>query len=181
MQSNTITPGYCECGCGTYVGKWKNTSRANGQIKGEFKRFVRGHARRRPAAERLWEKVVKTEAGCWIWLGHENGHGYGRITVDGKQLLTHRFAYELLRGPIPDGLQIDHLCRNRRCLNPDHLEPVTNRENKMRSPQVGTETHCKHGHEFTHENTYTHGKSGRSCRACHRDRERVRRLGKAKL
>src|SRR5690606_13797613 len=78
--------------------------------------------------DRFWKKVTKTEADCWEWTGALNSRGYGCVGIDSKRYLTHRVAYEALVGPIPEGLTIDHLCRNKVCCNPAHLEPVTARE-----------------------------------------------------
>lgn len=72
------------------------------------------------------------ETACWLWQGEMNRNGYGRVWVNGKRLMAHRVVYESLRGPIGEGLLLDHLCRNRACCNPDHLEPVTHRENTLR-------------------------------------------------
>lgn len=109
--------------------------------------------------------------GCWLWQGPAMGNGYGVFNVGHKHFSAHRFAYESLKGPIPEGLTIDHLCRNRACVNPDHMEPVTNVVNVMRgislAAQNARKTHCKRGHEFTAENTLVSG-GRRQCRACHR-------------
>jgi hypothetical protein len=121
--------------------------------------------------KRFWAKVQKTD-GCWLWTGAlASGYGYfGRMTPNGpKNFLAHRIAYEQLVGLIPAGLVIDHLCRNRRCVNPAHMEPVTIRENLLRgeSPpaQNARRTHCKYGHEYTKENTSVyHAK--RFCLTC---------------
>lgn len=126
--------------------------------------------------ERFWSKVEKTD-GCWLWTGALNGGGYGRFNV-GRRLYAHRAAYLMFVGPIPDGLQIDHLCRVRHCVNPDHLEPVTHAEN-VRRGEVGTRermrTHCPHGHEYTEANTYVHPRDGsRKCMACARRRDQQR-------
>lgn len=96
----------------------------------------RNRERWRPAAERFWAKVEKTP-GCWLWRGSHNMRGYSTFHVEAgrsepKKVLAHRYAYELLVGPIPDGLQIDHVCRNKGCVNPEHLEPVTPSENMRR-------------------------------------------------
>ena len=76
------------------------------------------------------------DTNCWVWYGELNRNGYGRVWVQGKRLMAHRVVYESTRGPIPDGMVLDHLCRNRRCCNPDHLEPVTVKENTLRGQAV---------------------------------------------
>jgi hypothetical protein len=119
--------------------------------------------------ERLSKRIVSVD-DCWQW-DNPDSEGYGRVTFSGTQYLAHRVVYENLVGPIPAGLHIDHLCRNRGCVNPDHLDPVTCRVNVMRSPiAIGAvnarKTHCKRGHEFTAENTYVLPEGGRHCREC---------------
>ena len=111
---------------------------------------------------------------CILWpLVSEQG--YGRTRVGGRKVMAHRFIYEIARGKVPPGLVLDHLCRNRSCVNPDHLEPVTHRENILRG--VGqcainaVKTHCKNGHELTPENTYRQAR-GRGCRKCKSDRSK---------
>ena len=84
-----------------------------------------------PIEQRIQYRVDR-KTGCWVWRRAGNGDGAGRVWFDGKLRLAHRVVYEMVKGPIPDGLQLDHLCANRLCVNPDHLEPVTNRENKLR-------------------------------------------------
>ena len=113
-----------------------------------------------------------TESGCWLWTGAVLPNGYGVLTYQKQRKYAHRLVYELLRAPIPEGLQLDHLCRVRCCANPDHLEPVTLQENLRRGDvnQYVKATHCKRGHEFTVENTYQYknkiGNPKRNCRAC---------------
>jgi hypothetical protein len=124
------------------------------------------------------------ESPCWIWTGSRNRGGYGHIGINRVPARTHRVAYELLRGPIPDGLQLDHLCRNRACLNPAHLEPVTNWENQLRGDTSraanAAKTHCGRGHEFDLLNTYFDPLGKRVCRICRRAAGR-RYYGKKKV
>jgi hypothetical protein len=105
--------------------------------------------------------------GCWEWSGSRSAAGYGNVWVDGRQRYAHRVMYELLVGPIPAGLQIDHLCRNRSCVNPGHMEPVTSKENTLRgnsmSARHARQTECPHGHSLSDA---MHYKNGRSCRTC---------------
>jgi hypothetical protein len=131
--------------------------------------------------ERFWEKVVQTDT-CWLWTGSlSNGYGNIRPRNGEPMMRAHRFAYELLVGPIPEGLHLDHLCRVRHCVNPDHLEPVTQRVNTLRGfgacAQHARKTHCEHGHEFTEENTRI-SDGERVCRTCanRRNREYQARL-----
>jgi HNH endonuclease len=117
-----------------------------------------------PISARL-EKYIYTEpnTGCWLWGGHLDIGGYGKIVMitkdypRGKPVMAHRVCYELHRGPIPDGLYLDHLCRVRCCVNPWHLEPVTMQENILRgmgsAGVYARRTHCNHGHPFDLDNT----------------------------
>ena len=132
-----------------------------------------------PQEQRFWNKVVKEgPKDCWLWIGTITANGYGQVKHNGRDIGAHRAAYQILVGPIPDGLTIDHLCRNRRCVNPTHLEPVTTKENLRRglSPTAinARKTHCIHGHEFTKDNTYHRKGIGRRCRTCARALNRVR-------
>lgn len=97
-------------------------------------------------------------------------HGYARLCWNAKKVYAHRIAYQLLVGPIPEGMQLDHLCRNRRCVNPDHLEPVTHAENVRRGlsgAYLRARTHCPKGHPYDQANTYVSNSGSRNCRACH--------------
>jgi hypothetical protein len=133
--------------------------------------------------ERFAPKIALTDAGCIEWLAGTNGVGYGQLNVqiDGanRHYYAHRWSYEYHVGPIPKGMHLDHLCRNTRCVNPDHLEPVTLAENVLRgvsSPAMNArKTHCDSGHEFTPANTYISPRSERKCRACGRERDAARR------
>lgn len=134
----------------------------------------------------LVQRVLRTiqydlKTHCWWWLGTRSRDGYARIGIGRLgSVAVHRLAYELLRGPIPDGLELDHLCRHRSCVNPDHLEPVTRRENQLRgeSPagRAARTTHCPSGHALTIDNLTNHGlKRGfRECLECKRIRSRGR-------
>lgn len=138
--------------------------------------------KQRPLADRFWEKV-DTSGDCWIWTATRFENGYGCIEDRDEngvrhRKLAHRVAYELARGPIPEGLVIDHLCRNRACVNPDHLEPVTQRVNLLRGcgPTAikARQTHCIHGHPFNESNTIIRPNGTRKCRECKRQREQRR-------
>ena len=123
-------------------------------------------------AERFWPKVaVAGPEDCWLWLGTKNRAGYGSIGRGGRGggfTGAHRAAYELTHGPIAEGLTIDHLCRNKSCVNPSHLEPVTQKENNNRGPGPNaTKTHCKQGHPFDAANTiYRKDRNMRQCKTC---------------
>lgn len=123
--------------------------------------------------ERFWAKVDRGgSGGCWLWCaGISSNTGYGNVWWYGKTASAHRVAYQLSRGPILDGLTLDHLCRVRHCVNPDHLEAVPFVVNNARgtSPSAinKVKTHCVNGHEFTSENTYRwKGRDARGCRVC---------------
>ncbi|SRR6266498_2862095 len=137
------------------------------------------------ASVRFWAKVAMGDGDCWLWTGATMPNGYGRFGVGGsKGALAHRWSYEYMIAQIPPGLVIDHLCRNRACVNPWHLEPVPQQVNVMRGrgPEIMKAmrsgfTHCCRGHEFTPHNTRVDKRGRRSCKACFRvaDRDRKRR------
>jgi hypothetical protein len=122
-------------------------------------------------ADLFWPKVDVAEPDeCWLWKGTRTARGYGGFWDGERMVGAHRFAYELLVGPIPDGLQLDHLCRNPPCVNPAHLEAVTHAVNLQRGERA-QRTHCPQGHAYTAENTLRHG-GKRKCRICHNGRQR---------
>lgn len=116
--------------------------------------------------------VRVADGGCWEWVGALASNGYGSVSIGGKGYSTHRAAYTALVGEVPDGLQLDHLCRNKACCNPAHLEPVTGSENQRRAKAHITA--CPKGHAYDEANTLVNRKGQRSCRQC--SRESVRRL-----
>lgn len=139
-----------------------------------------------PIEERFWQKVALSAEpdGCLLWMAALDPHGYGRFGTTTGTVFAHRFAFELVVGPIPEGLQLDHLCRVHSCVNPAHLEPVTGHENTIRgisgSAINARKTVCVHGHPFDEENTSYLTRGGRQCRACWRkkaaDKAVLRRL-----
>lgn len=129
----------------------------------------------------LGRAIINWETGCWEWAGAVDGRGYGRIRGRGPaKMAVHRAAWELLVGPIPQGLELDHLCRILRCLNPAHLEPVTHLENVRRAGLSGLaaeyagRTRCPAGHGYDLFNTYFDPAGRRHCRKCKRARDRRR-------
>ena len=132
---------------------------------------------------RFWSKVEVVPTGCWLWCGTRTRLGYGQFSVGPKMVSAHRHAYTNLVAPIPDGAELDHLCRVRDCVNPDHLEPVDHRTNSLRGDGVATpnaaKTHCPQNHPYDEANTYyrARGPAGteRKCKACKMERQRRRR------
>lgn len=125
-----------------------------------------------PLPERFANKFTKGE-GCWIWHASTNGKGYGHLGYEGKHWLAHRLSYTLHKGSIPEGMTIDHLCNQPRCVNPKHLAIATHKANNARSGSAtavnGRKTHCNNGHEFTPENTRVFEREGgirRHCKVC---------------
>jgi hypothetical protein len=145
--------------CGTHYERWRKT----GSVE----------LRRRPtSAERFWS-FVDAAGDCWLWLGTKS-RGYGTFYHDrhAHSVVAHRWAYEYLCGPIGDGLQLDHLCRNPSCVNPDHLEPVTGAEN-IRRAYPTKKTHCPSGHKYEGRNLYIDKRGYRRCRSCNNIRTAV--------
>ena len=131
--------------------------------------------------QRFWSKVDKTNS-CWEWIAGKN-NGYGQFKLNGKMINAHRISYILTKGSIPEGLQINHICRNHSCVNPDHLEAVTQKENVLKG--IGAcainsrKTCCILGHKFTEENTYLDS-VGRHCKICRKITNHNLRLNRKK-
>jgi hypothetical protein len=148
-----------------------------------------------PTSERLLRNRRIVESGCWEWRGGVHPNGYASTNVGSRaggakrrRVYVHRLAFELWRGEIPDGLDLDHLCRNRRCFNPAHLEPVTRRVNTLRGdgPAIlarinGEKTHCKNGHDLSvYGRLRRSDKTWRSCTLCSAENEKRYRARKRK-
>ncbi len=113
--------------------------------------------------------IPEPNSGCWLWLASTSVLGYGHFRVDGKTAKAHRYSYERFVGPVPRGLELDHKCRVRSCVNPDHLEPVTHAENVRRGVAAERKraiTHCRQGHAFSDENTAFTPQGRRRCKMC---------------
>jgi hypothetical protein len=137
--------------------------------------------------ERFWARVNKTQ-GCWLWTGYQKADGYGWLTLGNRQTTAHLAAYRALVGPVPQGLELDHVCGNPACVKavadefgPAHLEPVTHRENVRRGrvrfngAHERAKTHCPQGHPYDEANTYITKRGARNCRVCRREGMRQRR------
>lgn len=123
-----IPYGYCHCGCGEKTSISIATSPRAG-IKGEPRIYKRGHQRRGKISY-----TVDSSTGCWVWDGHCNTGGYGQFRLGGpKMMLAHRYYYEKLVGPIPENHELHHVCRNRKCVNPEHLQPVTRQSHRIKA------------------------------------------------
>lgn len=121
-----------------------------------------------PRARGEFLYYVLQDGGCWEWLRAKDAYGYGVLSTGSKRVLAHRYSFTLFRGPIPEGLVIDHLCRNPSCVNPSHMEAVTLQENTRRGLGVVRWTHCKRGHPMTPENLSMRRDGSRHCGVCAR-------------
>lgn len=157
----------CDCGCGTPTQVQTRASHKPGIVYyAQPRRFLVGHACRRPALPRFWAKVVKQPGGCWEWIGARKTHGYGNFCPERtRTVLAHRYAWEIMVGPIPDGMTLDHLCKNRACVNPEHLQVVSGSENQRRAHQGRERALCDKGHALLGENVIVVNGS-RRCRIC---------------
>lgn len=172
MTDHEIPYGYCHCGCGEKTALSRSNRR--GYKKDEPVRFRRGHENRvrfESEVARI-ERFVEFGSDCWIWTGSCQVDGYGRVQFRGKSWRAHRAIYTLLVDEIPEGLVLDHLCRNPSCVNPEHLEPVTQQENSLRGLMGRLKTECPKGHLYSEENTYRNSRGHRYCRTCKRAKDR---------
>jgi hypothetical protein len=130
----------------------------------------------------IFLRYTEKADGCWRWTGYQTPEGRGVINFSSGKVFAYRLAYELLVGPIPEGLTIDHLCVNPNCVNPAHLEPVTLGENSLRgsgpAAQNKRKTHCHKGHPLSGDNLYNKPGGRRQCRRCINERARLRRAAK---
>lgn len=171
----------CACGCGLETG-WR---------RGKPCRYMHGHHRRKGVHPRngmayiLSNIEIVSESGCWIWMRHisgSTGYAQARVRLIGTRWEldnVHRYSYELLHGPIPDGMHVDHICKVRCCVNPSHLRLLTPRQNVLvgvgPSALNSAKTHCPKGHEYNERNTYMSKVGKRHCRPCAAEKERLRR------
>lgn len=158
---------WCRCDCGNSKSIYAKSLRSGrskscGCLQKDL--LVR---RSKPSIERFIPKVQKTD-NCWLWIGAQDGHGYGVFRYNGTSHKAYRVSYELFNGPIPEKLQLDHLCRNRICVNPDHLEIVTQKENIRRGFLARLQGKCVKGlHDMDPLNTYINPTTGKTrCRKC---------------
>lgn len=172
----------CECGCGEPAPIAKETRLSRGYVKGQPMQFVKGHNGWRPRATpdiRFTNQIIKGNADeCILWIGKVNNMGYGQFCLAGVFVLAHRYSYEQAKGVIPEGLVLDHLCGNPRCVNPAHLEAVTQADNLRRGKGFAglnyKKTTCPNGHVYTGDTTLFNKQGWRECRICRQARERKR-------
>lgn len=135
----------------------------------------KGKSRQPDLMQWFWDQVDKS-GECWTWTFRHDKYGYGFFRIGRRHIFAHRYSYESSVGPIPDGLEIDHLCRNHICVNPAHLEPVTTRENQYRGQAPNMLLHlsgrCKRGHDVSGINAYLRPDGRIICRECDRQRHR---------
>ena len=146
------------------------------------RRWRQGEVYETPLGFLMRHVRIDERTGCWEWLGFRND-GYGQVTYRGKVLRAHRLSWRVLRGPLSDDLSLDHLCLNKGCVNPDHLDPCTSGENTLRAPHTLTAINkakraCHRGHPFSAVNTYRPPAGGRRCRSCQREAEAKYRSGR---
>lgn len=151
-------PNPCGCGCGGHPANY-------------YAKFIAGHRPKGDPVQRFWSKVNKDcPSGCWVWIGAIGSHGYGTFWTGERFMLAHRYSLSLTGHADDPDQQVDHLCRNRPCVRPDHLEYVAPIVNVRRAlPFRPRATHCSHGHDFA-ETGFTNSSGYRDCRTCSRTR-----------
>ncbi|MGO2411623.1 HNH endonuclease signature motif containing protein [Glutamicibacter arilaitensis] len=164
--------------CGKHYQRWRKHGDPSASLVGGRQAKEAGP---QGIALRDWSKVTQSESGCWLWTGSLH-RGYGRIQNGSVIELAHRHFYRLIVGKIPEGLQIDHLCRVRNCVNPAHLEPVPQKVNVLRGVGISAEnkrkTHCLRGHPFEGGNLGIDSHGDRFCKTCKNERQRISRARK---
>lgn len=158
---------------------WKTCDHPRGMLGKKHSLETLAHMRQvhtRPVSERLLrDSIPEPNTGCWLWMGVLMPNGYGQLSINGRHAYAHRASYETFVGPIPEGLTIDHLCRQRCCINPEHLEPVTTRVNLLRgdgaSAKNAQKTTCALGHPLSGDNLALY-RGQRWCNECGRRRAR---------
>lgn len=166
------------------VDRCERPVRSRGMCSAHYQRWMRkGDTRstviRDDPATRFWSKTTRSAEGCRLWTGYITPLGYGRFKINGEMRPTHQVAFELVNGPVEDGYEPDHRCRQRACVEPSHLEAVTHRENTHRGSgwagRHARATECAKGHRFSPENTRLDSRGWRVCRECERERGQRRR------
>ena len=172
---------YCLCGCGALTPIATKTRAHLGTIEGQPVRYLQGHGKRGRLGSYKKNRYLIEDRGfptpCWVWQLGQVGAGYGGEWDNGRRRMVsaHILAYERAFGPVPAGLELDHLCHVRLCINPDHLEAVTHAENVARSDYKSSsfnakKTHCPKGHPYAGANLYVEKSGTRRCRECRRQR-----------
>jgi hypothetical protein len=174
----------CACGCGRQTNIATSSDPKRGHVKGQPHKFAAGHRITTPPIERVRRKCIWI-GGCFVWQGETLPNGYGQIRIRRRHYYVHRIVYVAVNGPIPEGLQIDHVkargCRFKTCCNADHLEAVTGRENLLRgngaSAMNARKTHYKNGHLLAGDNLLPSGvrQGMRRCRPCWNAQQRTKR------
>lgn len=159
-----------------FVDGCERVTLAKGLCSAHYARKRRGVETDNPIRPRVTDGIdriltwVELQGSCWNWTGAINQYGYGISSQAGKNVMAHRYVYSVLVGVLPEGLDADHICRNRRCCNPDHIEFVSRRENLLRGAGTyGLRTYCRHGHDMRKpDNVRSNTKGHKTCRACDR-------------